>query len=339
MNSCPAVSVIIPIYKVEKYLFRCVNSVLSQTFSDYEIILVDDGSPDNCPKICDELSQKYNSIKVVHKPNGGLASARNAGMKIAVGKYLFFLDSDDWIEPDTLQDQFALAEKEEVDFIRTRPMYANWPNRTDGDVCVFGTEKNMHEGKYTRDRIEKEILPRVIATNRLTMGPIVSAWGGLYRTEFLKKNNLAFYESIKYSEDLIFNVHATLCADSFYYVDTKYYYNYFYNPSSITKSVHMDIWENDKEVIQRFDEDFRSINDFDFANQLRFNKLFYILDSIGELKKEPNKETRKKQYDTICNDPVTIAAFKNLSGLDISIKLRIKLYLIKFRCTWLLARI
>ena len=66
MNSCPAVSVIIPIYKVEKYLFRCVNSVLSQTFSDYEIILVDDGSPDNCPKICDELSQKYNSLVLLH---------------------------------------------------------------------------------------------------------------------------------------------------------------------------------------------------------------------------------------------------------------------------------
>ena len=339
MNSCPAVSVIIPIYKVEKYLFRCVNSVLSQTFSDYEIILVDDGSPDNCPKICDELSQKYNSIKVVHRPNGGLASARNAGMKIAEGKYIFFLDSDDWIEPDTLQDQFALAEKEEVDFIRTRPMYANWPNHSDGDVCVFGTEKNMHEGKYTRDRIEKEILPRVIATNRLTMGPIVSAWGGLYRTEFLKKNNLAFYESIKYSEDLIFNVHAVLFADSFYYIDSKYYYNYFYHSSSITKAVHTDIWENDKEVIRRFDEDFRIINAFDFANQLRYNKIFYILDSIGELKKESNIEKRKKQYDIICHDPVTIATFKNLHGLDISWKLRLVLYLIKFKCTWLLARL
>lgn len=338
-NNYPAVSVIIPVYKVEKYLLRCVNSVLTQSFTNYEIILVDDGSPDNCPTICDDLSQNYEMIKVVHKKNGGLASARNAGMNVATGKYIFFLDSDDWIEPDTLKEQYLLAEKENVDFIRTRPVYAGWPNHSDGEVCVFGTEKGLTEGKYDRNKIEKELLPHIIATNRLTMGPIVSAWGGLYRFDFLKKNNLKFYESIKYSEDLIFNVHATLCANSFYYIDSKHYYNYFYNSSSITKAIHLDIWENDKEVIRRFDEDFGGIKDYDFSNQLRYNKIFYILDSIGEIKKETDKKKRKRQYDIICNDQVTVNAFKSLNGLDISYKLRIVLYLIKFRLTWILARV
>ena len=99
----PKVSVVIPVYKVEPYLRRCVDSVLAQTLSDLEIILVDDGSPDHCPEICDEYASKYENIQVLHKPNGGLASARNAGMKMAAGKYLFFLDSDDWLDADGLE--------------------------------------------------------------------------------------------------------------------------------------------------------------------------------------------------------------------------------------------
>ena len=96
-------SVIVPVYKVEKYLSPCIESVLNQTFSDLELILVDDGSPDNCPKICDNYAQKDARIKVIHKPNGGLVSARQAGIKIASGDYIFNLDSDDLIENDTLE--------------------------------------------------------------------------------------------------------------------------------------------------------------------------------------------------------------------------------------------
>lgn len=339
MSNLSMVSVIIPVYKVEKYLKRCVNSVLAQTYPNYEIILVDDGSPDNCPLLCDELSTKYENITVVHKQNGGLASARNAGMDIMKGKYVFFLDSDDWIEPNTLEDQVSLAERENVDFIRTRFVYANHPSHKDGEVCVFGNEGGLTEGKYNRNRIEKEIIPIVIATNRLTMGPIVSASGGIYRTDFLRNNNLNFYESIKYSEDLIFNVHAVLKAKSFYYLENKHYYNYYYNSSSITKAFHSDIWENDKEIIRIFERNFRDYGSYDFSEQLRFNKIFYILDAIGGTKKNPSIQFRKDNYSLICNDTITKKAFKNLSGLDVSWKMKIILYLIKFRATGLLARI
>ena len=89
-------SIIVPIYKVEKYLNQCVDSILSQDFSDYEMILVDDGSPDNCPYICDEYSKKNSKVVVIHKENGGLSDARNAGIMAAKGDYLFFVDSDDY---------------------------------------------------------------------------------------------------------------------------------------------------------------------------------------------------------------------------------------------------
>lgn len=112
------ISIIIPVYKVEKFLPRCIDSVLEQTYKDLEIILVDDGSPDTSPKICDEYVQKDQRIKVIHKENGGLSSARNAGLKICSGDYIFFIDSDDWLaDENVLYDFIHKAENEQSDFV------------------------------------------------------------------------------------------------------------------------------------------------------------------------------------------------------------------------------
>ena len=100
MNSQPKISVIVPVYKVEKFLDRCVESIVGQTYENLEIILVDDGSPDNCPSMCDKWAEKDSRIKVIHKENGGVSSARNAALDAATGDFIGFVDSDDWIEPD-----------------------------------------------------------------------------------------------------------------------------------------------------------------------------------------------------------------------------------------------
>lgn len=104
-------SIIIPVYRVEKTLARCVESVISQSYDDYEIILVDDGSPDSCGEICDKMSMTYNRIKVIHRENGGLSAARNTGIEAASGEYITFIDSDDTIAPDTLRDLMTILEK------------------------------------------------------------------------------------------------------------------------------------------------------------------------------------------------------------------------------------
>ena len=109
MNSL--ISVIVPIYNVEKYLDKCVDSIINQTYKNLEIILVDDGSPDNCPKMCDDYAKKDSRIKVVHKENGGLSDARNAGMKVATGEYVSFIDSDDWIDLETFSISMAKIEE------------------------------------------------------------------------------------------------------------------------------------------------------------------------------------------------------------------------------------
>jgi len=100
------ISVIVPVYKVEMWLRRCIDSILAQTFSDFELILVDDGSPDNCPQICDEYARRDSRVKVIHQKNGGLSAARNTGLDITRGKYITFVDSDDWIDSDFLEVLF-----------------------------------------------------------------------------------------------------------------------------------------------------------------------------------------------------------------------------------------
>lgn len=111
------ISVIIPIFKVEKYLNRCVDSIINQTYRNLEIILVDDGSPDNCPQICDDYAEKDNRIKVIHKINGGLSDARNAGMDVATGNYFSFIDSDDYISSDFFETLYNVLISEKSDIV------------------------------------------------------------------------------------------------------------------------------------------------------------------------------------------------------------------------------
>ena len=126
----PLVSIIIPVYKVEKYLHRCVNSVLSQTYKNIEVILVDDGSPDGSPAICDEYAQTDDRVRVVHKQNGGLSSARNAGMAVASGEYIGFVDSDDWIEVDTIDYCLDLIQKHNANAVQFSLSLCSDPNAT-----------------------------------------------------------------------------------------------------------------------------------------------------------------------------------------------------------------
>ncbi len=114
----PLVSIIIPVYNVEKYLSRCIDSVISQTYKNIEIILVDDESSDSCPSICDHYASLDNRVRVIHKKNGGLSAARNAGLKVAAGDWIGFVDSDDWIDPDTYETAVNVAIKYGVEIVQ-----------------------------------------------------------------------------------------------------------------------------------------------------------------------------------------------------------------------------
>lgn len=335
----PKVSIIIPVYNVEKFLDRCVQSVLSQTLKNIEIILVEDGSPDNCPALCDAYAEKAPRIKVIHKPNGGLASARNAGLRAASGKYILFVDSDDWIDETTAEELAAAAEKYEVDFVRFRPMYAGWPDKTDGSLCDFGTEKGMNEGLYLQDDIVREIYPRLFATPQLTLGVIVAAWRSLYLRSFLSENQLFFDEEVRYSEDTIFSAKVVMAARSFYYLDGGRYYHYFFNPGSITKSFKADRWDSCKNLIACFDRDFANRTEYDFTDQLWLQKIYCVISALGQRKSLDDLHEREQYCAGICQDAVTVQAFKHLGLVHVHWKLRIQLELIRRKASKLLARI
>lgn len=139
----PELSIIVPVYKVEKYLPRCIDSILAQTFGDFELILIDDGSPDGCGRICDEYARKDKRIVVIHQKNMGVSAARNAGLDIARGRYIGFVDSDDWIEPQMYEVM--------MDAIR----------ENGADMAVCGVRYADEDGKFTRaDRLSEGVYSR-----------------------------------------------------------------------------------------------------------------------------------------------------------------------------------
>lgn len=144
------ISIIVPVYKVEQYLERCVNSLTNQTYKNIEIILVDDGSPDQCPQMCDNYANSDSRIKVIHKKNGGLSDARNAGLDAATGEYIAFVDSDDWVEPDFIEQLYVNAKKEDADIsiIGCTLVWDDGRKKTvskDKGYYVFDQEKAIRE--------------------------------------------------------------------------------------------------------------------------------------------------------------------------------------------------
>ena len=325
----PKISVIIPVYNVEKYLKRCADSVLQQTLNDLEIILVDDGSPDNSPAICDQYAAEDTRIRVIHKKNGGLASARNAGMKVAQGEYIFFLDSDDWLEPDGMERLYRTAEQYQVDFVRYRAIRTGWPGLPENAPCMVEPVRELKEGLYDRARIRAEVLPRLLGTPQLTMGAVVGAWGSLYRRAFLVRNNLFFSEEVKFSEDQIFSAKVVLAAESFYFVDTACVYHYFYNSESISKSFRAGRWDSCKETIRLAEEEFSESTEYDFTSQLNQLRWFCILLSLNERYRLSSYKEKQAYCRKVLRDPIIKTYKLSTKGLDVSRKQKVLMFFIR----------
>ena len=181
----PLLSIIVPIYKVEEFLEECINSILIQEFKDYELILVDDGSPDNCGEICDDYATKDSRIKVIHKTNGGLSSARNAGIDIAQSSYLSFIDSDDFISSDYyLGNMQYLLSHQEVDMLVAQVCHYDKVNNKTGynSAKLLSTSKTILEYMFSADYLG-------------------SAWINIYKSKIFKE--LRFPEGRIYEDSYI----------------------------------------------------------------------------------------------------------------------------------------
>lgn len=207
-------SYIIPVYNVEKYLRQCVDSILAQNFDDYEIILVDDGSPDNCPAICDEYKEKYPDIvKVIHKGNEGCVIARKVGIKYASGKYLFFADSDDCLVGDNIKKLYDVAENNNLDIVQTSYF---WTDEVKNENGITLPSIRMNEVLFHND-MEKEL------NSAFSDSLIVFLWKNLYRRDFIIENGIDFDEKLRMAGDPPFNMWAYSAAKRFMAVDVPVY--------------------------------------------------------------------------------------------------------------------
>ena len=208
------ISIVVPIYNVEKYLRKCIDSIIAQTFSDWELILINDGSKDNSGVICDEYVTKDKRIKVIHKNNEGVSKARNIGIELAKGEYLCFIDSDDWIEPTYLND-FNTKELQ-CDFYISGALYDTYEK-------VYSYKK--FNEKYCKNKYE--IRDEFFYQDLLSNG---YPWGKLYKTQIIKDNNLRFNENLTINEDHIFVFQYFMHINTLYITNTAgYHYTVFDN--------------------------------------------------------------------------------------------------------------
>lgn len=227
----PEISIVVPVYRVENVLHYCIESILNQTYVNFELILVDDGSPDNSGRICDEYAEKDKRVKVIHKQNGGVSSARNEGVEVAIGEYICFVDSDDYLEKDYLETLIG-TKKEYPDF--------------DNIWCYFRTcdKYDMDDNNDEEELSEVECYSvRDIMTLHekwLDAGPYCK----LYSREVINNNNLKFDKNLSLGEDLTFNFNYLDCTNGNILVINRFVYNYVQlSDDSLSKKYYPDMLE------------------------------------------------------------------------------------------------
>lgn len=207
------ISVIIPVYNVEKYIVQCISSVLCQTYTDFEIILVDDGSPDRCPEICDEYAKKDKRITALHKKNGGLSDARNAGIRKATGDYIIFLDSDDfWDDKKALEKLATRVKKTKAQVLNYT--YKKFFESTGKYIPYFKIKKSMPLELTTKDNQMQYLKKHNLY--------IASACNKMVQRDLFKENNLYFKKGV-FSEDIEWAAELLLYAQTLDFIDLDFY--------------------------------------------------------------------------------------------------------------------
>lgn len=202
------VSVITPVYKVEKYLGKCIDSILNQSFKDFELIIVDDGSPDSCGKIADEYEKIDSRVKVIHKENGGAPSARNAGIEIAKGEYFYFPDSDDWLDPEYLQELVVLAEKTHAELVISGFTMEYYEQGKNQRYQVSVNEKLLNNPEEVRYGLHEYFDNMMMAV----------PWNKLYSASYIRDKDLRFpnlkWDDLHFNMDVIMDINRVAVSSS-----------------------------------------------------------------------------------------------------------------------------
>lgn len=300
------ISVIVPIYKVEDYLHRCIDSIINQTYTNLEIILVDDGSPDNCPMICDEYAEKDSRIRVVHKKNGGLSDARNAGLDIATGEYIMFIDSDDFVDIEMMESMMRNMIDKNVDMVVCNIKYVY----EDREVVKYNQSDRILDRYEAMEEYLKDGVVQAVA------------WNKLYKKSLI--NNMR-YKVGKTNEDEFFTYKVVDKTDKIYY-NSRPFYNYIQRDSSIMGKYslkRLDGVEASYERLNFIKEKYPTL--YEKEKKTFLNLCIY---SYQMILKNPNLD-KDKQGRKALNNYIKKIKFNKTELKNYSYKDKLKIYLSK----------
>lgn len=327
----PKVSIVVPCWGVEKYLDRCVESVVNQTLHDIEIILIDDKSPDRVPEMCDAWAKKDSRIKVVHKPeNEGLGMACNTGIENATGKYIAFCDSDDWVEIDMYEKMYNVAKEYKAQIV-----YSGI-RRVDGNGNITpmnqADELKVYNGKSSVLGLGMDLVaaePHSFEERRIAM----SAKIVLYDASNIRKFSLRFQSERKMiSEDLLWNLDNIACANCVVEIPFTFY-NYFDNSNSLTNTVRKDRYPFYKSLAVELFERTKSLGypkDIDNRIQRMFigysrHRLFLVC------KSNQAYDIKKQQLKEVCEDSFLQEMISSYPIYQMHVKRLLPILLVKYK--------
>lgn len=287
------VSIVVPVYNAENYITDCVNALIGQSYSNLEIILVDDGSKDNSPQLCDNFAEIDQRIKVIHKKNGGVSCARNTGICMATGDYLMFADSDDSYEKNMVSRMVKLADIWDVNLVICS--YRVVENAIEAITPINNTKLFEPVCAMTRDEVFNA-LGYMMACRETIFAP----WNKLFSLEIVKENNVKFPEDISYGEDFLFNLQYLRYCNGVIETREKLYNYILQNPDSLEARYKPDLFEN-QTVLYRAAKEFMTIHNV-YSNYNTYYLSYYYAKCIYNCilaqknKKNKNTEFEKRIY-------------------------------------------
>lgn len=273
------ISVIVPIYNVEKWLPRCIENILEQPFINIELILVNDGSPDKCGEICDEYAKKDNRITIIHKENGGLSSARNAGIEVATGKYIVFIDPDDEVSKSYFTKLYSVAEDNQCDAVICG--YKTVPNHS-----IITPKFKLNTVMNGREFVLSS--PNIHSSNDLCF-----VWRYMYNSSIIKDKNIRFNEQVFIGEDVIFNLEFLLTAQRVCAISESLYFYTVNNPNSLMRVPYKPNLESSLvlqyKIRKQLSQEFGLLHEGHFKKDMAnyyINNIYRLL--VNNLKNDPN---------------------------------------------------
>ncbi len=316
------ISVVVPVYKVEDYLEKCANSILNQTYKNVELILVDDGSPDKSPEICDKIAKQDKRVKVIHKQNAGVSAARNDGMKAATGDFIAFIDSDDWIEPEMYENLLNKQQENDYDIV-----FCGFNMIIDG-VCFKVDEverenfsKNYDISYMLKHENFKSRKNNVIKSSNIQCFNVRF----LYKREVLE--NIWFNEQLNFREDVIFLMNIFTKSNLKIACIDGCYYNYLIRNNSLSRGKDINLFDKYNKYLTEFEA---VIKNTQYKNLIDAEKFFaYLVVTLNNIR---CKQSFGKDNIKIWN---TKTGYKENKNLNCGLAMNIKDFLVHHNMLWI----